>query len=255
VDDVRRTLREGHPLSFLTLASTLLTVVDPRVRDPFERPGEAPPRLERDEFISTLLEIDERETTALLTAFAELSGDELTTSRLRRELAPRNHVLPAWLLGLRHAKVYRAVEMVHILGDGDDIMLGVRFPTGQEMAVVVYVDHNLGTVVKDAFVIPGTLAELVTFMRGKSGDDPDTAFNDIDAADARARVAEAIEAGAGQACAAIAVVEEEEIGRQPITALLCGLGQGLDLARNGLFFFLALGRDARVGGGQLPVPT
>ncbi|MCA1692122.1 MAG: DUF6398 domain-containing protein [Actinobacteria bacterium] len=185
-----------HPLSLLAEASTLLTVVDPRTDDPFARPGEGPPRLDRETLIGTLLEVEQRETTALLAAFAEMTPDEVLAARIRRELVTRDHPLPTWLVRLGDVEAYGTVEMVHVLGDGDNVMIGVRFPTGQEMAVVVYIDHNLGTVVKDAFIVRESLAALIEFMREKSGDDPDTAWNDIDPADARARITEAIDAGA-----------------------------------------------------------
>lgn len=196
MDDVGRALADEHPLALLAEASTLLAVVDPRDHDPFERPGEGPPRVERDELVGTLLEIERRETSALLAAIAEMSSDEVLAARIRRELAARDDQLPAWLVRLGNTESYRAVEMVHVLGDGDNVMLAVRFPTGHELAVVVYIDHNLGTVVKDAFVVPESLAELVVFMREKSADDPDTAWNDVGTADARARITEAIKVGA-----------------------------------------------------------
>ncbi len=196
MDDLGRALTDDHPLSLLAQASTLLAVVDPRNRDPFERPGEGPPRLDWDVFLATLFEVERRETTALLTAFAEMTPDELAAARIRRELATRDDLLPSWLVGLSDVEAYRAVEMVHVLGDGDNVMLGVRFPAGHELTVVVYIDHNLGTVVKDAFVVPGSVAELIDFMREKSDDDPDTVWDDLDAADARARITEGIEAGA-----------------------------------------------------------
>lgn len=84
---------------------------------------------------------------------------------------------------------------VHTLGDGDNMMIGVRLAGAQELGVVVCIDHNLGTVVKDAFVIPEPLAELIELMRTIT-DDPDTTCDDIDRADARARIADAIDAGA-----------------------------------------------------------
>jgi len=196
MDDVGRALAEEHPLALLAEASTLLAVVDPRNRDPFERPGERPPRLQWEELVDTLMKAKQRETSALLAAFMEMTPDEVSATRIRRELAARDHHLPAWLVGLGDVESYRAVEMVHVLGDGDNVMLGVRFPTGHELAVVVYIDHNLGTVVKDAFVVPESLAELVQFMQEKSGDDPDTAWNEVDTADARVRITEAIKTGA-----------------------------------------------------------
>jgi len=196
MDDVHRALADEHPLSLLSQASTLLSVVDPRTHDPFERPGDGPRRLERDELVESLLATNLRETTALLAAFAEMTSDEVLAVRIRRELVARDDALPPWLERLGEVEAYRAVEMVHVLGDGDNVMLGARFPTGDEVAVVVYIDHNLGTVVKDAFVVPESLAELIELMREKSGDDPDTVWDDIEPADARARITEAITVGA-----------------------------------------------------------
>lgn len=196
MDDVGDALADEHPLSLLALASTVLAIVDPRNRDPFERPGEDSSPLEWDELMGTLLDVEQPETTALLTAFAAMTADEVAAARIRRELSTRDDALPPWLAGLGDVEAYRAVAMVHVLGDGDNVMLGVRFPPGHELAVVVYIDHNLGTVVKDAFVVPGSLAELVELMRETSDDDPDTVWDDLDPADARARITEAIETGA-----------------------------------------------------------
>lgn len=195
MDDVARALAEEDPLSLLALASTLLTVVDERTRDPFERPGAGDPTLTRDELVGSLLAVPGRETSAVLAAFAEMTGDEVLAARIRRELARRDEDLPGWLVGLPGVEADGAVEMVHVLGDGDNVMVGLRFPTGHDLAVVVYVDHNLGTVVKDAFVVPEPLDALVRFMREKSGDDPDTSWHEIDPADARAGITEAIELG------------------------------------------------------------
>ena len=85
--------------------------------------------------------------------------------------------------------------MVHVLGDGDNVHVAVRFAGGAELTAVVYIDHNMGTLVKDAFVVPESLAELEAFMRAKV-DDPDTEWRDLDLADARVRITEAIERAA-----------------------------------------------------------
>jgi hypothetical protein len=104
--------------------------------------------------------------------------------------------LPPWLRELPKATPYRTVEMTHVLGDGDDVLIGVRLHGRSELTVVVYVDHNLGTVVKDAFVVPDPIADLIAFMREKIVDDPDTRWEEIDPADARARVTDAIDRAA-----------------------------------------------------------
>jgi hypothetical protein len=61
---------------------------------------------------------------------------------------------------------------------------------------VVLIDHNLGTLVKDAFVVPEPLDALIEQMRSVSGPDPDTIWADLDPASARARFTEAAELAA-----------------------------------------------------------
>ncbi|MEX2548819.1 MAG: DUF6398 domain-containing protein [Nitriliruptoraceae bacterium] len=197
LSDVRGTLRESHPLSLLATASSLLAVTAPREGDPMAAvhgdPGEGP---DRDQLIASFLEVRRPETSALLTAIAELIDDELTTHRIARELAARSHKPPRWLRRLTPLRVERAVEMAHILGDGDNILLGVRTGTDHHLTVVIYIDHNMGTVVKDAFVVPEPLASLHDRFTELAADEPDTTFTELDPAEARTRITQAIELGA-----------------------------------------------------------
>ena len=62
--------------------------------------------------------------------------------------------------------------LTHVLGDGDDYLFGSTLPTGQALSALVYVDHNLGTVVKDAFVVPEPLEDLALKV-GTTIEDPD----------------------------------------------------------------------------------
>ncbi len=146
--------------------------------------------------METFLDVERIETSAMLAVVAELAGDdEVLAARIRRELAERDDELPEWLARLGEANVYLAREMVHVLGDGDNINLAVRFADGVELTAVVYIDHNVGTLTKDAFVVPGSIVELEAFMRAKI-DDPDTEWRDLDLADARVRITDAIERAA-----------------------------------------------------------
>lgn len=187
-------LRSGEPLDLLANVSALLTVVDRREYGFGRRPGEPPSTVGH--LADTFLDIPQLETTALLAVIAELaSGDDVLTARIRRELSQRSDRLPEWLARLGEAEVYRAQEMVHVLGDGDNVHVAVRFAGGAELTAVLYIDHNVGTLIKDAFVVPESLAELETLMRAKV-DDPDTVFRDLDLADARTRITDAIERAA-----------------------------------------------------------
>lgn len=195
--DVRGALADRHPLSLLTLVSTLLCVTDSRRNHPFARP-DAPDlaALTREELVRTFLDVATPETSALLGVIAEMAGDdEVLRARIRRELATRPEVEPAWLAQLSETSTYRAVRMSHILGDGDNIMLGVRLHGGQELTCLVYIDHNLGTLVKDGFVVPEPIADMVAKFK-RVTEDPDTRWNDISLADACAWVDAAIELAA-----------------------------------------------------------
>jgi len=193
---MRAVMADEHPLRLLALASSLLAVVDPRRSNPFEQPASgAAAGPSREELLRTFTEVDRPETSALLAAVAALGADEIERRRIARVLDERGHRLPKWLSGMPRADSYRAVETGHVLRDGDSVVIGVRLPSGHELSAVVYIDHNLGTLVKDAFVVSEPIDDLIDFMRPK-GDDPDTTWTDIAPADARARIADAIEIGA-----------------------------------------------------------
>jgi hypothetical protein len=195
--DIRRALTDRHPLSLLTYVSTLLCVTDTRRNHPFARP-DAPDlaALTREELVRSFLDVPAPETSALLAVIAEMAGDDdVSRARIRRELAARPKVEPAWLAQLSGTSTYRAVRMSHVLGDGDNIMLGARLPGGHELTCVIYIDHNLGTLVKDAFVVPASIANMVAEFR-RVTEDPDTRWDDISLADARAWVDAAIELAA-----------------------------------------------------------
>lgn len=191
--DVRQQLTNGEPLDFLAYVSTLLAAVDPRGESPFERDRDGPESATLAMLTESFAEVVLPETTALLAVLAELGPDELTRARARRALATRPRPVPDWLSRLGEASVYRVVESAHVLGDGDNVLLGTRLP-GHELTAVIYIDHNLGTVVKDAFPVPSPITEVVERMRD-AADDPDITFRDIGLADARVRVAQAIEVG------------------------------------------------------------
>lgn len=193
MDDVAAALAADDPLPLLGVVSSLLAAFD-------DRPALGPPREPslppRDEVVQTFFDVPMVETSALLAGIAGLAGDEVLRHRIRREIGSRAHALPRWLLAMDEAEPVDGVfEMRHVLGDGDNVVLGVRLPGGHELCVVVYIDHNLGTLVKDAYAVPGTLPELVELMR-TTADDPDTTLTGLDPADARARITEALELSA-----------------------------------------------------------
>lgn len=183
----------SEPLDLLAQASSLLAALDPRSADPFER-GDSETGPTRDEFVAMLIDRPSLETSALLAAIAGLIPDELPRARIRREIVTRPFSLPVWLLGLNEVRPHRTVALTDPLGDGEDIMVAARLADGSELTALVYVDHNLGSIVKDAFVLDASLDEVLAQLPEAAGEDATVA--DLDPADARARVADAIERGA-----------------------------------------------------------
>lgn len=193
--DVAAALADDQPLILMSLVSSLLSALEPQRTNPFERAsGPSPPT--RDELVSTFLDVDMLETSALLAVIAEFSGDDIMRRRVRREITERGHALPGWLTDLGRTSVEGVVEMVHVLGDGDNIIIGLSLPDGSALSIVVYIDHNMGTLVKDSFAIPESLDALIERMRIAAGEGPDTTWADLNPADARARIRAAIERGA-----------------------------------------------------------
>jgi len=189
---LRRGLRSNQPLDLLATVSGLLEVTDPRSRDPFDRTEQ---RMKRADLVDSFIETRFAETTAALTAMLALGLDDVLGARVRRELSARKHPLPAWLVSLDQAQIDDDVWlMTHVLGDGDDYLLGVTLPTGDPLSALVYVDHNMGTIVKDAFLVPEPLEDFALTV-GKLIDDPDQTLTRTDAASARAVVEAAIADG------------------------------------------------------------
>ncbi len=194
IEQVSSALGDHDPLTLLGLASTLLAALDPRSRNPFGGPSDGP---SRDEMVETMMAVPMAETSALLTAVAALSGDEVLRRRVRREVADRDDLVPRWLADLhRTTAAPQAFEVTHVLGDGDNVVVTVTLPGGRALTAVVYIDHNMGTLVKDAFVVSTPLEDVVERLRDAAGPDPDTTARPVDPADARARIVDAVALGA-----------------------------------------------------------
>ena len=182
------------PLELLSVASLMLNAMDPRSIDPFSRRRSEPEGPTLGDLVQILSETERPEVDALLAVFAELTADRLLARRIGQLLEPRRPTRPAWLSQLGSAEVHTVVEQSHVLGDGDDIFVGLRLGR-HDLTALFYIDHNLGTVVKDAFVIPEHPRRLIALMREQIDEDDHFTWRDLDPADARARIEEAIRVG------------------------------------------------------------
>jgi hypothetical protein len=194
LDQIADALDDEDPLSLLAMASTMLAVFDPRSRHPFQPAPDGPTR---DEFVESFLAVPLSETSALLAAVGALSGDEVLRRRVSRAITERAHALPDWLVDLsRAAAVPEAVEVTHALGDGDDVLVAVTLPGGHVLTAVVLIEHNAGSIVKDAFVLSEPLDVVVVTVREAAGADSDLVTAPLAPADAKVRITEAVERAA-----------------------------------------------------------
>lgn len=192
---IRAALLSDEPLDLLALVSGLLEITDPRRADPFAD-EDAEPGPDLHDLVDSFIGTPAREISAVLAVIRALTPDELLTARIGRELARRRDQLPLWLERLGETAPEPDVwYLTHVLGDGDDYVYGVTLPSGDQLSAVVYVDHNLGGVVKDAFIAPTSLASMTSTIRLEATD-PDQSLRRVDPAAGRAAVEQAIERGA-----------------------------------------------------------
>ncbi len=191
---LRAALRSDDPMELLAIASSLVEVMVHHRDDPFAEPAGERPNLT--ELVDSFIDHSYAETTAALTAIRTLVPDELLAARIGRELSRRSQPMPAWLTELVDARAEPDAWVAsHVLGDGDSYLIAVTMPSGRGLTALVYVDHNLGTVVKDAFVMVEPLAAVAETMAARASD-PDQTLPLADPALVRAVAEEAIERGA-----------------------------------------------------------
>ena len=191
--EVRERLGSGEPLDLLAYVSGLIAISDPRRRDPFAMPGDAAPTA-RDDLVRSFIDVPALETSALLVAMRELTRDQDGRAEIDAEIGRRDDPLPDWLLHLDRAVACRSIETVHVQGDGENVVVGMRLVDGHDLTALVHVNHNLGSVAKEGFVLDRPIADVADELASIGGSD--TECRDIALADARARLDEAITHGA-----------------------------------------------------------
>ena len=133
---LRDSLRSPDPTTILVTGTMVaIMAIDP---DRHEDPAGA-------QLMESFLDVDIAEITAVLHLAAALTEDDLLRTRIQRELAGRRQPVPPMVRDLAAARAVEAWFMTDDLGDGDNIMLGLRWPGGEVATFVVYIDHNLGT--------------------------------------------------------------------------------------------------------------
>lgn len=186
LSDIRAMLDEGHPLSLAISGAQLVELYT-------EHPNQmdrGPRASGLGSLLDTFIEVRRVETTALLTACLPFL-DDVHATQVARELATRpTFSMPAWVRTIGDVRVTEVWEQSHLLRDGENVAIGFEWGSGHPGTAIVYVDHNMGGVVKDAFVVPETIGRIVE-LYPQLAEDEYGSQTQLDPAEARARVQKA----------------------------------------------------------------
>ena len=187
-DAIRSALAGGHPLSLLSLASFMIHVAKPGPLMLLKSGQRDTNSLDR--VLTSFIGVRNRETTALLAVIAELLVDDPASQRrCRCELVERDEHLPRWITALSQVDVYRAVRRTHVLGDVDELVIGMRLHGGHELTVAVQIDHNILSSVVDSAVVPDPIDKTLAQVAESSSD---TDVFEMRLADARVWIEDAL---------------------------------------------------------------
>lgn len=189
---LRRSLRSEEPLDLLLTVSTMLHVAGPP-STPLAY--DDAPQVDLGALVDSFIGVDYAETTAVLAVMQVLVDDEALRARMQAALAKRRQPMPAWIHDLSQARIQPQVSlMTDVLGDGDNYLVGLQLRDGRYLTALIYVDVNLGGVVKDAFVIPEA-PESIEQRFAEIGHAEGEILSTADPAQARAIIEEAITFG------------------------------------------------------------
>jgi hypothetical protein len=192
-DFVRLSLAHEHPLDFLGLVSLMIQTLTPDRYTWLRADSPAPAALPN--FVDNCIAARDSERTALLAALAEMLEDDALRELCRREVARRDEVLPLWIQSLADVEAYRAVRMSHVLGDRDELLIGMRL--GEfDLTCAVNIDHYSLVEITDAVVLPDPL-DVVLADAEEEFIDGDLRPMDLSLADARAWIAHGLESSEG----------------------------------------------------------
>ena len=190
--DVAAHLREPSPFALMAMASGIIEATTPRPPDDWlgsERElGDGP------SIYLAFADSGWPSMAALALAIATMVPDDVLAQRIRGAVDPAVVSSgPPWLASMGSIEITGAWLQTDVLGDGENVVVSWRWRGGGAATAFVYVDHNMGTLVKDAFVIPDEGQRLMAEYSVMQDESVTTV--PLDPAATRARIVEAIESG------------------------------------------------------------
>lgn len=184
----RRLLTSSDPLDAEELASSIVTVwYRGSIGNEFDTELAT-------NIVEALAGTPRPESLAILLGLSAIAPG-LHAARARRgveQLVEAGVALPAWASGVGRAEVSECWTTSDVLGDGNNFLMACRYPDGNQHSVVVYIDTNLGVLVKDAFVVPAPITEVLDVFRSQTAETADLTLAPIDPASVVAHIRDAL---------------------------------------------------------------
>lgn len=147
------------------------------------------------ELVAALERLGTRKALATLRAFAAVTAQDHTADARTAadRLAAAGLREPAWGADLGSARPTAAALMCEeAFDDGVSVMVEFTAPNVETHTIGIYIDHNMGGLVKDVF-LAGPLSEVRLQLGRKSPKGVGLAIRDLDLAEARARAEAALD--------------------------------------------------------------
>lgn len=194
---LRAALDSPEPIDFLTVTSSMISVVDPvpTASDPFQDEEEDTSAMSLTWLLRQLLSTPTEETDCVLVACAEILGDPNLQTIVDLVVKPRLKVMPAWLAELPRMRVKRAMVFGSMLGGEETIALEVRGPRGG-FTLMVSVARQGTPFLENVYPVLGTIDEVAQDLEHgalEGGGLAALTAKELDLKDARARIEEAVE--------------------------------------------------------------
>ena len=181
---------EDHPFALLSLASVMIVEIieaSPQGSDAGVSPARGIELL-----AAGMIESKAPEQVAFGLVLAALSLDKAMPDRIGERVDSVDG-FPSWVSELHLAQPAVPWSMNHILGDDQNIFVGVSFGDGVDATLVVYVDHLIGSAVKEVTLTPEPVEAVVDrFVESMEADE--ASFQELDPAGVRALLEDAIHA-------------------------------------------------------------
>lgn len=146
-------------------------------------------------FVAALESLGTRRALATLRALTALLGPEhaVAARAAGDRVCDAGQPDPAWAADLGSAQPTAAALMSEqAFDDGFSVMVEFTAPNVETHTIGIYVDHNLGGLVKDVF-LAGPLTEVRGQLERQAAGEATVAIRDLDLAEARARAEAAFE--------------------------------------------------------------